>query len=161
MYKKMTTINPQDEIDEVRANCGGAGESNLPEIDIDSALSMADEETTERTGLLPSDARLPHLRRKMKLLIATAYLLTRFADMDKIRDSITREVRDLTNQMKILESTDADEESLIDSNPYDYELANQVNYWGGTVGSTKKSVNKHRNPYSNVYPQDYEIIRIL
>jgi hypothetical protein len=157
----MTTINPQDEIDEVRANCGGAGESNLPEADIDMALSMANEETTERTGLLPTDPRLPHLRRKMKLLIATAYLLTRFSDMDKVRDSITREVRDLTNTMKVLESTDEDEESLIDSNPYDYEQVNQVNYWGGAMGGTKKSINRHRNPYSNVYPQDYEIIRIL
>jgi len=97
----------------------------------------------------------------MKLLIATAYLLTRFSDMDKVRDSITREVRDLTNTMKVLESTDEDEESLIDSNPYDYEQVNQVNYWGGAMGGTKKSINRHRNPYSNVYPQDYEIIRIL
>jgi hypothetical protein len=155
----MTTINPADEILEVRTNCGGAGESNLPEADIDMALSMADEETTERTGLLPTDPRLPHLRRKMKIMIATGYLLIRFSDMDKIRDSIMREVERLTNTMKILESTDEDEESLISSDPYDYEVANQVNYWGGMMGGTKKSINKYRSLYAN--SADYKIIRIL
>jgi hypothetical protein len=125
----MTTINPADEIAEVRANCGGAGEGNLPEIDIDSALSMADEETTERTGLLPNDPRLPQLRRKMKLLIATAYLMVRFADMKDVRFSIIRELELLTASMKVLESTDEDDESIIDSDPGTTADQQQLNYW--------------------------------
>jgi hypothetical protein len=122
-------INPQTEIDEVRLNCGSPGESNLSDADIDSALSGANEETTERTGLLESDVRYPSLRRKMKLLLATAYLLIRFSNMDKVRDSIIREVERLTTQMKTFESTDEDEESIIDSDPFATADAQQINYW--------------------------------
>jgi hypothetical protein len=125
----MTTINPQDEIDEVRSNCGGTSEANLSDADIDSALSMANEETTERTGLLENDQRLPSLRRKMKLLIATAYLLIRFADMKDVRFSIIRELELLTAAMKVLESTDTDDESLIISDPGVTADQQQLNYW--------------------------------
>lgn len=137
-------INPQDEIDEVRLNCGSPGESNLSDADIDAALSSSNEETTERTGLLETDPRYPHLRRKMKLLLATSYLLIRFSDMDKIRDSIIREVERLTTQMKTFESTDEDEESIIDSDELATADAQQVNFWTGgkkrTLGMTGRSV---------------------
>lgn len=139
-------INPQDEIDEVRQNCGSPGESNLSDADIDLALSGANEETTERTGLLETDPRYPHLRRKMKLLLATAYLLIRFSDMDKIRDSIVREVERLTTNMKTFESTDEDEESIIDSDPYATADAQQVNYW---VGGQKRTTSRTRSIYGN------------
>jgi hypothetical protein len=151
----MTTINPQDEIDEVRANCGGAGESNLPEADIDSALSMADEETTERTGMLPSDLRLPHLRRKMKLLIATAYLMVRFTDMKDVRFSIVRELELLTNAMKVLESTDEDDESIIDSDPTVTADAQQINYW--TRGKKRSLITSRFRAGYNA--DDYATIR--
>lgn len=137
-------INPQDEIDEVRLNCGSPGESNLSDADIDAALASSNEETTERTGLLETDPRYPHLRRKMKLLLATSYLLIRFSDMDKIRDSIIREVERLTTQMKTFESTDEDEESIIDSDELATADAQQVNFWTGgkkrTLGMTSRSV---------------------
>lgn len=134
-------INPQDEIDEVRLNCGSPGESNLSDLDIDNALSGANEEATERTGLIETDPRYPHLRRKMKLLLATSYLLIRFSNMDKMRDSIIREVERLTTQMKTFESTDEDEESIIDSDPYATADAQQVNYW---VGGKKRSIGATR-----------------
>lgn len=137
-------INPQDELDEVRLNCGSPGESNLSDADIDAALSSSNEETTERTGLLETDPRYPHLRRKMKLLLATSYLLIRFSDMDKIRDSIIREVERLTTQMKTFESTDEDEESIIDSDELATADAQQVNFWTGgkkrTLGNAIRSV---------------------
>src|SRR3954453_22825577 len=110
-------VNDQSEIDTVRQNCGGTGESNLADADIDDALSSANEEATERTGLLETDPRYPHLRKKMKILLATAYLLIRFDKMIPVRDSIVREIERLTTQMKTFESTDEDEESIIDSDP--------------------------------------------
>ena len=144
-------INPQDEIDEVRLNCGSPGESNLSDLDIDNALSGANEEATERTGLLETDPRYPHLRRKMKLLLATSYLLIRFSDMDKMRDSIIREIERLTTQMKTFESTDEDEESIIDSDPYATADAQQVNYWVSgqkrTTGATRRVWNINTNDY--------------
>ena len=148
-------INPQDEIDEVRLNCGSPGESNLSDADIDASLSGANEETTERTGLLETDPRYPHLRRKMKLLLATAYLLIRFSNMDKIRDSIIREVERLTTQMKTLESTDEDEESIIDSDPYATADAQQINYW---VGGKKRTMGATRTVYGNA--DEYWTVRL-
>lgn len=139
-------INPQDEIDEVRLNCGSPGESNLADVDIDAALSASNEETTERTGLLETDPRYPSLRRKMKLLLATAYLLIRFSNMDKVRDSIIREVERLTTQMKTFESTDEDEESIIDSDPYATADAQQINYW---VGGKKRTTGTTRTLYGD------------
>lgn len=139
-------INPQDEIDEVRLNCGSPGESNLADADIDAALSASNEETTERTGLLETDPRYPSLRRKMKLLLATAYLLIRFSNMDKVRDSIIREVERLTTQMKTFESTDEDEESIIDSDPYATADAQQINYW---VGGKKRTTGTTRTLYGD------------
>jgi len=134
-------VNDQSEIDTVRQNCGGTGESNLADADIDDALSSANEETVERTGLLETDPRYPHLRKKMKILLATAYLLIRFDKMIPVRDSIVREIERLTTQMKTFESTDEDEESIIDSDPYATADAQQVNYWVGgkkrTTGSTR------------------------
>ena len=149
------TINPSDEIEEVRVNCGSPGESNLSDADIDAALSSSNEETTERTGLLETDPRYTHLRRKMKLLLATAYLLIRFANMDKIRDSIIREVERLTTQMKTFESTDEDEESIIDSDPYATADAQQVNYW---VGGKKRTTGATRTIYGNA--TDYWYVRL-
>lgn len=135
----MTVVNPQDEIDEVRSNCGGTSESNLPEADIDIALSEANEEATERTGLTEDDPHYPYLRRKMKLLIATAYLLIRFSNMVDTRASILKEIEDLTKQMTELESTDEFDESLFDSvdSPSpgsggittDSSDAQQINFW--------------------------------
>jgi hypothetical protein len=148
-------VNPQDEIDEVRLNCGSPGESNLSDADIDAALSGANEETTERTGLLENDPRYPHLRRKMKLLLATAYLLIRFSNMDKIRDSIVREVERLTTQLKTFESTDEDEESIIDSDPYATADAQQINYW---VGGRKRTIAGTRTLYGNA--AEYWTVRL-
>jgi hypothetical protein len=148
-------INPQDEIDAVRANCGSPGESNLSDADIDDALSGANEETTERTGLLETDPRYPHLRRKMKLLLATAYLLMRFDKMVQVRDSLVREIERLTTQMKTFESTDEDEESIIDSDPYATADAQQVNYW---VGGKKRTVAGTRTLYGNA--SEYWTIRL-
>lgn len=148
-------INPQDEIDEVRLNCGSPGESNLSDLDIDNALAGANEETTERTGLLETDPRYPHLRRKMKLLLATSYLLIRFSDMDKMRDSINREIERLTTQMKTFESTDEDEESIIDSDPYATADAQQINYW---VGGKKRTMGTTRTIYG--YADEYWSVRL-
>lgn len=148
-------INPQDEIDEVRLNCGSPGEANLADADIDNALSGANEEATERTGLLETDPRYPHLRRKMKLLLATSYLLIRFSNMDKIRDSIVREVERLTTQMKTFESTDEDEESIIDSDSLATADAQQVNYW---VRGKKRTIAGTRTIYGN--PAEYWYVRL-
>lgn len=148
-------INPQDEIDEVRLNCGSPGEANLADADIDNALSGANEEATERTGLLETDPRYPHLRRKMKLLLATSYLLIRFSNMDKIRDSIVREVERLTTQLKTFESTDEDEESIIDSDPLATADAQQVNYW---VRGKKRTTATTRSLYGNA--AEYWYVRL-
>jgi len=148
-------INPTDEIDEVRLNCGSPGESNLSDADIDIALSGANEEATERTGLLETDPRYPHLRRKMKMLLATSYLLIRFSGQDKMRDSINREIERLTTQMKTFESTDEDEESIIDSDDLATADAQQVNYW---INGTKRSTGKTRTLYGNA--DEYWLIRL-
>lgn len=144
-------INPQDEIDEVRLNCGSPGEANLSDTDIDIALSGANEEATERTGLLETDPRYPHLRRKMKMLLATSYLLIRFSGQDKMRDSLNREIERLTTQMKTFESTDEDEESIIDSDFTATADAQQVNYWvygkKRTLGSTRRLFDVNANDY--------------
>ena len=146
----MPTINPQDEIDEVRLNCGSPGENNLSDADIDSALSSADDETTERTGLLPTDNRLPNMRRKMKLLLATSYLLIRFSGQDKNRDSIVREVERMTNNMKILETTDTDDETLTDTIDDDeYSQGLQMNYWRDGTRRTLPIRFRGRTVYGN------------
>lgn len=111
----VTYVNPEDERIEVRGNCGGTAESNLAEADIDKALSAADEETTERTGLLPGDARMVQMRRKMKVLLASAYLMIRFSNLIDVRANILKEIDGMTEQMKVLEDTGVgDDESIIE-----------------------------------------------
>lgn len=129
----MSYVNPSDERTEVRMNCGNTGESNLAEADIDKALSMADEETTERTGLLPDDIRMPDLRRKMKVLIASAYLMIRFSNLVDVRASVLKEIDNLTEKMQVLEDTSAiDDETIMEEGVDDEYVASTVSsFWTG------------------------------
>lgn len=151
----VTYQNSEDERVEVRRNCGNTSTSNLPEKDVDEALSMADEETTERTGLLPTDPRLPLLRRKMKILLASAYLMIRFSNLVEVRASVLKEIDNLTEQMKVLEDTGvSDDESIIEGDEY-IQMQN-VNYWSN--GQRRSSTQGRNITIWGRYP-DYIIAR--
>jgi hypothetical protein len=146
----MPTVNPQDEINEVRANTGGIGVLNLGDAEIDTALSAADQETTERTGLDSNSTYKPYLRRKIKILVATAYLLIRFKNSKDVLRIINDEIRQTQTLLSQPDLSDTDDETIIDSNDsidgY-VTLATQLNYWSGP---RKRSVGTGRYSGGNV-----------
>lgn len=155
----ITYLNPSDERAEVRLNCGNTGETNLHEADIDKSLSMANEETTERTGLLPSDTKHAGMRRKMKVLLASSYLMIRFSNLIEVRANILKEIDGMTEQMKTLEDTGADDdESLIEGDEDDYAAMQQVNFW--TKGTRRSVVAQGRLKSVYGYADDYIIARV-
>lgn len=139
-------VNPTDEINEVRANTGGVGVLNLDDATIDAALTAANDETTERTGLDASTTYKPALRRKFKILVATAYLLLQFKGTKDLSNTINKELDILEKRLALPDLSDTDDETIIDTtdNNLNIELqTEQINYW---VGGRRKSIGKARYP---------------
>lgn len=140
-----STENPDEEINEVRANLGKTSSSNVSNTEIDLALTGANDQVLEDTGFnTESDPpyQKPELIKKLKILNATAYLLIRFADKVELRESILKEIARNNKNITDAEIADTDEETIIDSVDYEtYPLnANSGFYIPTTIRPHNRSL---------------------
>lgn len=125
-------VNPQADIDAVRAYSGGRATTNLPDSDIDDILTQTADEVIERVGPDATPSYLPNLRRKLHLLIATAEVLIRYIDTEGKRANILSEIETLAAKLTNPEPQDDDAHTIVDSVDYQsYPLNVNGSYYSG------------------------------
>lgn len=106
-------VNDQTEINNVRKELGGISITNIPDADIDQALTEAIDETVQRTGYTQDTAPNPNLWIKIRRKIVVADMLSRQKGMEKQQDRLFIDIKNKSDLYASPDVTDPESETII------------------------------------------------